>query len=196
MTHSQAETDDGKASDHLANERTFLACIRPSLSIIVLGFVVAKFGITLGEFLRVQGSAIHESWTWLMMGVGFMVMGILMALSAAVRYQATMQRLKAGQFKPASAKVTIWGLVAALFGIILTAYLIYTARVLRMSLGGSMLRKLAPFIRPDSFEAEILPRSLSYRCRMTLPCGDRIMDELLLARSGMNWGEFAKRFAW
>jgi putative membrane protein len=136
MTISQAETNGGKASDHLANERTFLVCIRPSLSIIVLGFVVAKFGITLGEFLRVQGSASHESWTLLMMGVGFMVMGILMALSAAVRYQTTMQRLKAGQFTPASAQVTIWGLVAARFGIILTAYLTYTARVLRMSLRG------------------------------------------------------------
>ncbi len=45
-----------KTADHLANERTFLAWIRTSISIIVFGFVVARFGITLREFLRMQGN--------------------------------------------------------------------------------------------------------------------------------------------
>jgi putative membrane protein len=70
----------GKAADHLANERTFLAWIRTSISIIVFGFVVAKFGITLREFLRVQGGSDRESGTSLLIGVGFMAMGIFMAL--------------------------------------------------------------------------------------------------------------------
>ena len=56
MTASIPPTKLGKASDHLANERTFLAWIRTSISIIVFGFVVAKFGITLREFLRMQGN--------------------------------------------------------------------------------------------------------------------------------------------
>ena len=46
MTNSIAPTKIGKASDHLANERTFLEWIRTSISIIVFGFVAAKFGIT------------------------------------------------------------------------------------------------------------------------------------------------------
>jgi putative membrane protein len=53
MTNSIAPTKIGKASDHLANERTFLAWIATSISIIVFGFFVAKFGITLREFLTV-----------------------------------------------------------------------------------------------------------------------------------------------
>ena len=59
MTNSIAPSRIGKASDHLANERTFLAWIRTSISIIVFGFVVAKFGITLREYLRVQGNTAH-----------------------------------------------------------------------------------------------------------------------------------------
>jgi putative membrane protein len=47
MATSLPPTRTSKASDHLANERTFLAWIRTSISIIVFGFVVAKFGITL-----------------------------------------------------------------------------------------------------------------------------------------------------
>jgi putative membrane protein len=117
-------------SDHLANERTFLAWIRTAISVIVFGFVVAKFGITLREFLRISGNAARESGTSLMIGLGFMVMGILMALAAGFRYRTTMRRLETGNFKPAGAIVTAWAVIAALFGAILAAYLIYTARTL------------------------------------------------------------------
>jgi putative membrane protein len=109
----------GKASDHLANERTFLAWIRTSISIIVFGFVVAKFGITLREFLRMQGNAEHESGMSLAIGVSFMAMGIFMALVSLIRYRTTMNRLNADEFQPAGAIVTVLSVIAALFGVIL-----------------------------------------------------------------------------
>ncbi len=130
MAGSNPPTKAGKASDHLANERTFLAWIRTSISIIVFGFVVAKFGITLREFLRMQGNSTHESGMSLAMGVGFMAMGIFMALVSLIRYRTTMNRLNADEFQPANAIVIVLGLIAALFGTILAAYLIYTARTL------------------------------------------------------------------
>ena len=130
MSDSVSSAKAGKASDHLANERTFLAWLRTSISIIVFGFVVARFGITLREFLHLRGEAEHESGLSLGMGIGFMAMGILMALSSSVRYHATMRQLDANEFKPAEAIVTIWAVVAALFGIILAVYLIYAARTL------------------------------------------------------------------
>ncbi len=130
MTASNPSNKIGKASDHLANERTFLAWIRTSISIIVFGFVVAKFGITLREFLRMQNNAEHQSGTSLAIGVGFMAMGIFMALISVIRYRTTMNRLNADEFQPASAIVTVLGIVAALFGTILAAYLLYTAKSL------------------------------------------------------------------
>jgi len=120
----------GKAADHLANERTFLAWIRTSISIIVFGFVVAKFGITLREFLRVQGGAARESGMSLLIGVAFMAMGIFMSLVATIRYRTTMRRLESGQFEPAGAIVVVLGVIAALFGVILAVYLIFTAQKL------------------------------------------------------------------
>jgi|SRR5580704_155198 putative membrane protein len=130
MAASTSPGKIGKASDHLANERTFLAWIRTSISIIVFGFVVARFGITFREFLRLRGGAEHESGMSLAIGVGFMVMGILIALGSSVRYHATMRQLDADRFKPAGAMVTILAVVAALFGVILAVYLIYAARAL------------------------------------------------------------------
>src|ERR1700735_5266441 len=114
MTTSNSNSEIGKASDHLANERTFLAWIRTSISVTVFGFVVAKFGITLRELLLARGSTIRESGVSLMIGLGFMAMGIFMALAAWFRYQATMKRLEAGDFKPAKAIVTVLAVVAAL----------------------------------------------------------------------------------
>lgn len=127
MTNSN---EISRASDHLANERTFLAWVRTSISIIVFGFVVAKFGITLRELLLVRSNTVPESGVSLIIGLGFIAMGIFMALAAWFRYQATMRRLEAGDFKPAGAIVTVLAVVAAVFGIILAVYLIYTARAL------------------------------------------------------------------
>jgi len=121
---------NGRAADHLANERTFLAWIRTSISIIVFGFVVAKFGITLREFLQTPNRARSESGLSLVIGVGFMSMGIFMALVSTVRYRSTMKQLMAGRFEPADTVVTALGVVAAIFGAILAGYLIFTARYL------------------------------------------------------------------
>ncbi len=118
---------NGKAGDHLANERTFLAWVRTSISIIVFGFVVAKFGITLREFLRLQGHVRQESGLSLGMGIAFMAMGVFMAVVALIRYRITERRLEAGEFKPAKTVVVFLGVVTALFGVILAAYLLLTA---------------------------------------------------------------------
>jgi inner membrane protein YidH len=130
MTASISPTKLGKAADHLANERTFLAWIRTSISIIVFGFVVARFGITLRQFLRMQGNTGHESGMSLAIGVGFIGMGVFMALVSSARYRTTMNQLNAGDFQPAGTIVTVLGVIAALFGTVLAAYLIYAARTL------------------------------------------------------------------
>jgi putative membrane protein len=117
-----------RAGDHLANERTFLAWVRTSISVIVFGFVVAKFGITLREFLRLGGHVAAEGRLSLVIGVGFMAMGIFMAIVAVYRYRVTLRRLESREFQPARGVVVFLGLVTALFGAILAIYLILTAR--------------------------------------------------------------------
>ena len=96
----------------------------------MFGFVVAKFGITLRQLLRMQNQAAHESGMSLAIGVGFMVMGIFMSLVSLVRYRTTMNQLNSDEFQPANAIVTVLGVIAALFGTILAVYLIYTAKTL------------------------------------------------------------------
>ncbi len=119
-----------ESSDHLANERTFLARIRTSISVVVFGFVVAKFGITLRELLSVQNRSTQESGMSLAIGLAFMLFGIFLSLAALVRYRNTRRRLEGGGFEPAGGIITILGVVTALFGAVLGAYLLYTSRSL------------------------------------------------------------------
>jgi putative membrane protein len=130
MTTPNLSNGVGKPADHLANERTFLAWIRTSISMIVFGFVVARFGITLRQLLRLQGDITRESGMSLTIGVGFMAMGVVMALVSLNRYQTTRKMLDANDFKPANAIVTLVALISAIFGIVLAVYLIFTARTL------------------------------------------------------------------
>ncbi len=117
-----------QASDHLANERTFLAWVRTSISIIVFGFVVAKFGITLRQLLRLQEKSVEQSGVSLAMGIVFMVVGIAMSGIALVRYRATERRLESGEFKPAGAVIAWLGGITMVLGAILAVYLLVTAR--------------------------------------------------------------------
>lgn len=121
---------DPRIGDHLANERTFLAWIRTSISVIVFGFVVAKFGITLRQFLRLQDKTVEQSGMSLGIGVAFMAVGVVMAVVALLRYRNTRARLESGQFRAAGPIIMILGAITAVFGAILAAYLIYTARTL------------------------------------------------------------------
>ena len=119
-----------RASDHLANERTFLAWVRTSISVIVFGFVVAKFGITLRQFFRFENLDPHETGISLALGVSFMVVGILMAILAIWRYQSTRVQIEQADFRPANKIIYVVGAVTAGLGIMLVYYLLTTNRAL------------------------------------------------------------------
>lgn len=119
-----------RATDHLANERTFLAWVRTSISVIVFGFVVAKFGITLRQFFRFENLEPHETGISLALGVSFMVVGILMAILAIWRYQSTRIQIEQANFRPANKAIYVVGTVTALLGAMLIYYLLTTARTL------------------------------------------------------------------
>ena len=75
-----------RATDVLANERTFLAYIRTALSFIAFGFVVARFGLfveEMSEVTHVAQSGPHYS---TLFGITMAVVGILIAILGVWRY--------------------------------------------------------------------------------------------------------------
>ena len=111
---------------HEKHAGTFLAWVRTSISVIVFGFVVAKFGITLRQFFRFENLDAHESGISLALGVSFMVVGILMAILAVWRYQSTRVQIDSAAFRPPNKTVYVVGGITALLGAMLIYYLLTT----------------------------------------------------------------------
>jgi len=90
--------DDKKATEHLANERTFLAWVRTSVSIISLGFVVAKFGLWLHELAArfAPGTVVHGSGLSGPIGMGMIAFGGALALLAGWRFHVVNRQIDRG----------------------------------------------------------------------------------------------------
>lgn len=112
-------------NNHLANERTFLAWIRTSFSIIIFGFVVARFSVALREFFLLQHHAITGSDDSLNIGISFMIVGIFFSISALIRYQLTMRHIESATFRPTNIITIFLGIFSAFFGVVLVSYLIF-----------------------------------------------------------------------
>ncbi len=92
------EPADVRATDVLANERTFLAWIRTALALAGFGFVIARFALFTREFGLVTHSAVPEG-GGLSSGLGgaMVVAGIVAAVYGSYRYVAMARGLRAGR---------------------------------------------------------------------------------------------------
>ena len=114
------------ASDHLANERTFLAWLRTGVAIVVFGFAVGRFSIAIRQWMEMQGRAVPQTTgisVWL--GAIAIVAGILVCLAGLFRYRQTREQLESGNFEPPGFLIDLVGVLTALFGVGLGVYLIY-----------------------------------------------------------------------
>jgi putative membrane protein len=98
-TEQKSVPEDKQATEYLANERTFLAWIRTSISIISLGFVIAKFRIWLQDIAKAGSVSmpppkLGESFQ---IGIGMMALGGLLTVLAAWRYHVVNRQIESGK---------------------------------------------------------------------------------------------------
>jgi len=87
-----------RGTEYLANERTFLAWIRTSVSVISLGFVVDRFGLFLRELGNAGGARqrMTPAVTSFVVGDLMMAVGGGLAILAAVRFSMVHRDLERG----------------------------------------------------------------------------------------------------
>jgi putative membrane protein len=121
------EKKSGGATDHLANERTFLAWIRTSIAIMAFGFVVVKFSLFIKQIAMIMENKdlelLPHSGYSAILGVVLVGIGVVMAVMAFYRYKRIERDLLANAFHPTS-KITAWFTYAIIVvGLLLILYL-------------------------------------------------------------------------
>lgn len=116
-----------RATDHLANERTFLAWIRTSIAIMAFGFVVVKFALFVKQIALVvneKADALPNRGYSAILGVVLVGIGVLMVLFSYFRYKRVERDLLSDTFHPSS-KLSLWFTFAIiLVGVLLIVYLV------------------------------------------------------------------------
>jgi putative membrane protein len=115
------------ARDHLANERTFLAWVRTGVAGVIFGFAIGRFAIAIRQWMAIQGQGQTVRTTGISVWFGTLAIlaGVLVCLTGLVRYRRTREQIESGNFQPAGFIIDLVGIVTALFGLALAAYLVY-----------------------------------------------------------------------
>ena len=125
--NSTAEiSEKSNASDHLANERTYLAWVRTGIGIMAFGFVVVKFSLFIKQLAIILGSktVVPQKGYSLITGIILVGLGVLINLLAYLRYKRTKEQLSTGSFNQSTTLITILTVVITLIGAALLVYLI------------------------------------------------------------------------
>jgi putative membrane protein len=115
------------ARDHLANERTFLAWVRTGVAIVVFGFAIGRFAVAIRQWMQLegQGHVVPTAGLSVWFGTAAIISGVLVCVAGLVRYRQTRQQIDSENFQPAGFIIDLVGILTALFGLALAAYLIY-----------------------------------------------------------------------
>ena len=121
--------EERRAAEFLANERTFLAWIRTSIAVISLGFVVAKFGIWIGELARGVTPQLQHVTTGASIptGLAMIAFGGMLTILAAWRYHVVNRDIEHGHVKPDRGLVVLITVVVALLSIVLIGYMLVSS---------------------------------------------------------------------
>jgi len=114
-------------SDHLANERTFLAWIRTSIAIMGFGFVVVKFSLfvrQIGLVLKSNQDILPEKGYSAPIGILLVAVGAFMAMYSYLSYRNTEKQLLNQVYKPSVLPALILTIGIVIIATLLVIYLI------------------------------------------------------------------------
>ena len=117
----------GSATDHLANERTFLAWIRTAIAIMAFGFVVVKFSLFIKQLTILFSDrpiVVPAKGYSGLIGIGLVVLGAIISVLSYLQYKRTEQQLNTNSYSSKSPLV-VWLTIVLLIGsIFLVLYLL------------------------------------------------------------------------
>ncbi|OQP56379.1 YidH family protein [Niastella populi] len=116
-------------TDHLANERTFLAWVRTCIGIMAFGFVVMKFSLFVKQLSLIIGKPelIQSKGYSSVIGILLVAVGAITTLLAFIRYKKTEKEITLSNYKSSSLLINLLAGFIFLISICLIFYLVKTA---------------------------------------------------------------------
>ncbi|BCL35234.1 YidH family protein [Nostoc sp. MS1] len=99
--------------EHQANERTFLAWLRTSISLIGFGFAIARFGLFLRQLsttITQRETTTNPTFNSENLGIILVLCGILAIALAAWRYNQVFWQIERGDYQPN--RLAVWIITA------------------------------------------------------------------------------------
>ncbi len=124
MPEDAPSTNPGAVSDHLANERTYLAWVRTGIAVIALGFVVAKFGLLVKELAPSAPSTSYGFSSDI--GIALVIVGGLMQLLALSQFVLNQRRIRGGRYEPSRGIEVLISVLVFAVALLLVVYLAVT----------------------------------------------------------------------
>jgi putative membrane protein len=114
--------DDDRMSDHLANERTYLAWLRTGMSMMGFGVVIAKLRyLFLAEALTPPTAGIvHAS----NIGLLFALIGLFIIMASGWRYIVVQNQIRQRRYRSSKNIVVILSTTVIVLGLLIVWYLL------------------------------------------------------------------------
>src|SRR5215467_4560553 len=97
------EMKSSHATDHLANERTFLAWMRTSIGIMAFGFVVVKFSLFIRQVSGLVGTTVTlppQHGYSAVIGITLVALGAVVLLLSYFKFKKTEKEIDHESFQP------------------------------------------------------------------------------------------------
>jgi len=117
-------------SDHAANERTFLAWVRTAIAVMGFGFLIERFDIflaTVASGVPSAQPAVHGHKFANEAGLAFILLGVAMTVTAAVRFFKIAKQIDKTETIPSAGSLFDIAL-AALLGLLGLSLFLYLSR--------------------------------------------------------------------
>ena len=120
-----------KITDHLANERTFLAWIRTALGLTGFGFVLGRMGLFLNQIaVSSDAKRIRTGHEFIFVGILFLVIGAILAGWSGWKYEQNRSAIDSDRFSPSK-----WSIVVLTGVVVIGSLVIVGLSIWRMAEG-------------------------------------------------------------
>ncbi|MEO8822662.1 MAG: DUF202 domain-containing protein [Ginsengibacter sp.] len=119
----------GSTTDHLANERTYLAWMRTSIGIMAFGFVVVKFSLFVKRISLLIGHPVvvpNRGYSAIV-GIILVLVGTITTILSYIRYRQSEKQIREGAYVHSTLLITVISVFILIVSVLLIAYLITSA---------------------------------------------------------------------